>query len=66
MRKIGDILSIQWNNQYYGEPCKIIKINQKNDRTTYDIELLNKQDGWLKNEGKVILHFSDVHYCDLK
>jgi hypothetical protein len=66
MRDVGDILFLSWNNQYYREPCKITKVNQKKDHTTYDIELINKQYGWLKNEEKVVLHFSDVHYCDLK
>lgn len=66
MRKEGDIFFLAWNNQYYGQKCKITKINKRKDETSYDIELLEPQDGWLKDEGERIFHFTDVHYCDLK
>jgi len=68
MREVGEEFYVTWNNQYYGEKCKIIKVNKKKGCTTYNIELLEKQDSWLRaEEGKrVTLTFSDVHYCHLK
>ena len=66
MRKVGDILYITWNNQYYGQKCKITKVSKLKNTTTFDIELLEKQDGWLKNEGLVTLTFSNVNYEHLK
>lgn len=67
-RQIGDILYLNWNNQYFGEPCKIIEVNNKKGSISYNVELLNKQDSWLRAEEgkKVTLTFSDVHYCNLK
>lgn len=52
-REIGQEFYVTWNNQYYRERCKIIKVNKKKGSTTYDIELLKKQDSWLRSgEGK--------------
>lgn len=68
MRQVGDILYVGWKGAYYGEKCKVTKVNRKKDRTTYDIELLEKQDSWLRAEEgkKVTLHFSNVPYGELK
>ena len=66
MRKVGDLLFVDWNNQYYGQKCKITKVNKTKKRTTFDIELLEKQQGWLRSEGLVALHFKNVIYEDLK
>jgi len=66
MRNIGDILYINMDNEYYGKKCKITKINKVNGETSYDIELLEKNTGWLRHEGMVKLSFSNVHYCNLK
>jgi len=68
MREVGQEFYVAWNNQYYGEKCKITKINEKKGYTDYNIELLKKQDSWIRSEEgeKVTLHFSDVNYCDLK
>jgi hypothetical protein len=68
VREVGDELFVVWNNQYFGQKCKITKVNKMKGRTSFDIELLEKQDSWLRaEEGKrVTLNFSNVHYCDLK
>jgi hypothetical protein len=68
IREIGDELFITWNNQYYGQKCKIIKINKKKGYKTYDIELLEKKESWLRAEEgeKVVITFSDVEYGELK
>jgi hypothetical protein len=64
---VGDILYLNWNNQYYGEKCKVIKVNEGRYRT-YNIKLLKKQDSWLRSEEgkKVVLHFSNVEFEHLK
>ena len=68
MREVGEELYITWNNQYYGEKCKITKVNKKKGSTTYDIELLKKQESFLRSEEgkKVTFTFTDVHYYELK
>jgi hypothetical protein len=67
MWNVGDVLYITWNNQYFGQKCKITKVN-KDKYTTYNIELLKKQDSWLRAEEgkKVTLNFSNVEPGYLK